>query len=60
MKTEFYVQKLQGNDLKRELLERAGFLTTPRTRKQTFKHALMEKKDEREVKVQQSKHTMSL
>ena len=41
-------------------MERAGLLTTKSTWKQTFKHALIEEKEHNELKVQQSKHTMSL
>lgn len=60
LKTEFYLKKLKGNDFKRDFLERAGCLATQGTWKQTFKHGLIVEKDKNEVKVQQSKHTMSL
>lgn len=54
------MKKLKGNDHRRDILEKVGWLTTDKTWKQTFNHKIIELQNQKELKVQQCKDSMSL
>lgn len=60
LKTDFYLKKLQGKDFKKKFFEKTGILPNEKKMPQQFSHEQMKELNKRNIKINQTKHSISL